>query len=245
MCSRPYRIAYLLACIHAGLVASASAEPLRPDSIVLVDTLGTATPDIRFSMFGSSATPFFGLHPYGSKFTGPQFTMERPGVLTSVGGFLNSCETVEGRLDCPSAAGITVQIRPAMENNPEYGPDPERLLASFPLSHDRDPFTYSFESAAVRVPLAAGVYYALFALPPGESGFILNSASSPFQYRALEAVFGDLDPGVGFSFQSRLRGAVRVTAEPVPEPGTLGLVLLCGGVIGARAVQRRRHAVKA
>ena len=229
---RHLRFAYLLPLIYPALGGIAAADP-----IVLVNTLGAATPDSRFSMSGSSATPFFGLHPYGSLFTGPRFILEQPGVLTSVGGFLNSCETVEGRLECPDAAGITVQIRPAIENNADYGPDPERLLSTFPLSHDEDPFTYSFESASVRVPLAAGAYYALFALPPGESGFILDDASAPFAYRALEGVFGHLDPGVGFSLQTRLHAGVLVTAEPVPEPGTLALVALSGILAGA--VRRR------
>jgi hypothetical protein len=89
----------------------------------------------------------------------------------------------------------------------------------------------SFESASFRLPLEPGTYFALFALPPGEGGYILGSAQSPFNYQALTTTFGVLDPRNGFSTVFELRGAVEVTATPVPEPSTLVLV-----IAGASAV---------
>ena len=131
---------------------------------------------------------------------------------------MSSCEQIA---TCGAGSPFTVQIRPALEMNPEFGPDPSKLIASFTMSHDRDPRTVSFESASFQLPLHKGTYYALFGLPPGEGGDILDSAMFPFPYRAPEAIFGIMDPGVNFSINANLHGAMLITAAPVtpiPEP---------------------------
>ena len=245
MPARPAVILSLLVALPLIAPSRARADPIAIPSVSLVDTLGAATTTTTFSVFGSGGYPFFGLHPYGAQFVGPRFTLQKPSVLTSVGGFVNSCESIIGGVPkCVSASSISVEIRPAGSGDAEAGPDRDTLLASFELSHDDNPFLVSFESASVRLPLEPGAYFALFALPAGEGGFILDSAQDPFPYRALTTTFGALDPRSGLSRAFDLRGAVQVTATPVPEPSTLALLLVGGSAaagLHAREARRYRH----
>ena len=220
----------------------ASADPIPITSVSLVDTLGSATTATTFSVFGSGGYPFFGLHAYGAQFVGPRFSLPTSSVLTSVGGFVNSCESIiEGVPKCVPASRVSVEIRPARSGDPNAGPDPDRLLASFDLSHDNNPFLVSFESATFRLPLDSGTYFALFALPSGEGGFVLDSAQDPFGYQALTTIFGVLDPRSGFSTAFELRGGVQVTATPVPEPSTLALLLVGGSAAATLRARRARR----
>jgi hypothetical protein len=238
----PRRLLLLSSAAALLLVPSpTTAEPVPLNSIAVVDTLGAAGTATAFNIGGSGGIPFFGLHSFGTAFVGPQFTLTMPSILTSVGGYVNSCESIlNGIPQCVPASAIGVQIRPAMFGDPTAGPDPTRLLASFELSHDNDPFTVSFESASVELLLAAGTYYALFTLPPGEGGSILSSAQDPFLFRAQSAMFGTLDPGPGSSFVRLEQGAVRVEAAPIPEPSTLSLVLAGAATAALRRRSRRR-----
>lgn len=211
---------------------------VRADPVAIVDTLGGVSTGTQFSIFGSTGLPFFGLHSFGTEFVGPEFTLDQPAVLTSVGGFVNSCESILGGVpQCVPASPITVQIRPAIGQVPDAGPDPDRIIASFVLSHDDEPVTVSFESATFELPLPAGTYYALFTLPPGEGGDILIAAQRPFVFSAGSATFGALDPATNFSGSFVSEGAVRVTASPVPEPSTLSLLVAGSAIAGA--VRRR------
>ncbi|HXW05954.1 MAG TPA: PEP-CTERM sorting domain-containing protein [Vicinamibacterales bacterium] len=217
----------------------ATADPVTLTSIAVVDTLGAAGTATRFNVGGSAGVPFFGLHSFGTAFVGPQFTLTRPSIVTRVGGYVNSCESiVNGVPQCVPASAIGVQIRPAQFGDPAAGPDPNQLLASATLSHDDDPFTIGFESASLDVLLQPGTYYALFTLPPGEGGFILSSAQEPFLFTAGAAMFGSLKPGVA-GFVRLEQGAVRVDAAPIPEPSTLSLLLSGSAAAALRRRSRR------
>jgi hypothetical protein len=234
----------LLICLVAAspllATAPAKAEPFTLPSVALVDTLAGASPDTRFSIFGSSGFPFFGVHPFGGVFVGPQFTITERRLLMNVGGFVNSCESIlNGVPQCASPSPIGLQIRPAIGGNPDAGPDPRKLVGSYALSDDADPLTISFESASPRLFLEPGTYYALFTLPPGEGGTILGAAQDPFDYASLRTTFGMMDPVSGSSFVRLDQGAVRVTVAPVPEPSTLALLAL-GGAASAFLRRRRR-----
>lgn len=237
--SRCFRNVGVASIVSLLIGAGAAADPVTTGSIVLVDTIGSMSLDTKFTS-GWGGWPVFGIHSYGGKYGGPQFTLTRPMVLTNVGAFISNCETlVAGVPDCNVALPIMVQIRPALASQ-EDAPDPSRVLATYPLSNDNDPFTVSFESASFRLPLEAGIYYALFAPPDDEGGAILDYAQEPL-FRAGSAIFGTFEPVTGTSSVSRMeRGAVLVTAAPVPEPSTIVLVVAGATMAAARRVRQRR-----
>src|SRR6476661_7097668 len=108
-------VALSLVAVLPLLSAEATAEPVILPSFSVLDTLGSATTETTFSIFGSGGFPIFGLHRFGTQLVGPRFTLTHRAVLTSVGGFVNSCEQIA---TCGAGSPFTVQIRPALEMNP-------------------------------------------------------------------------------------------------------------------------------
>ena len=55
--------------------AEATAEPVTMHPFSVLDTLGSATTETTFSIFGSGGFPIFGLHRFGTQMVGPRFTL--------------------------------------------------------------------------------------------------------------------------------------------------------------------------
>lgn len=172
-------------------------------SATIVDTLGAATPTTKFSVFGSS-----GLAILQSQFAGPEFSLTEPTTITEIGGFVNNCISIIGGVpQCPSPPPFVVQIRAAING----APDSSSIIASFVLSNDGAPLLVSYESVQPNLLLAPGTYYALFAPQSVDSGgFLLASASSPFQYLSGLTKIGVLDPTTGNTSAEVTFGAVRI-----------------------------------
>jgi hypothetical protein len=194
-----------IAALIAGLFVFASVIPGSSASITVLDTLGAATPDTQFSVFGAGGTSIL-----PSQFVGPQFTLTQPTTLTEVGGFMNNCISIVGGVPlCPGTLPLTVQIRPSVNGVP----DPFTVLGSFSLTHDNDPLTVSYESVALNLTLQPGTYFALFAPHNADQGFLLESANVPFNYQAGLITMGVLNPFTGNSSASQQFGAVRILGE--------------------------------
>lgn len=157
-------------------------------TISIVDTLGVATPDTQFSVFGTDGSIV------GPTFIGPKFTLEQPTTLTEIGGFLNNCRSFSlGVPQCPTTLPFIVQIRPIIVDVPH----PSILLGTFVLSHDNNPFIVSYESVAMSLTLPAGTYFALFGPQNNDEGFLLAGANNPFNYRAGLVEIGVFLPSFG------------------------------------------------
>lgn len=196
----------------------ASAEPI-------IDTLGSATPTTQFSIFPSGGPGIA-----SESFVGPQFSLTEATQLTEIGGFIadGSCDAGE----CTLSAPFTVQIRPSTDGIPDLS----RVLASFVLSTDNDPFVVSYETAQIDLTLGAGTYFALFAPAlSGGAGYLLVNALSldGSAYVAGSTPMGFLNPVAGDSLLFEVPAAVRILGEParaVPAPP--GIWLLGSGALG-------------
>jgi hypothetical protein len=192
---------------QAQTVADADASHgARPRSTyVVLDTLGTATPTTKFSVFGSGGNGIF-----SEQFIGPQFTLPRRSVLTQVGGFVNNCDSIlSGVPQCPNTRPFVVQIRRSVNG----APDPRLVVAAAPLTHDNDPLVVSFESARFdAIPLEAGTYFAIFTpQQAGDAGFLIGSALG---YAPGITAVGTITPA-GSTFDAAAHTAVRIVARPV------------------------------
>jgi hypothetical protein len=218
--------------VQVAVALLAGVGTARAESISLVDTLGGATPNTMFSVFGSG-----GISVLENQFVGPQFVLAGRTVVTEIGGLLNNCKSIgEGIPNCTNTSPFRVEIRPSVNGVP----DRSHVLASVPLSDDRDPLRVSFESASLRLPLGPGSYFALFAPEPGDAGYLLGHAQDPFGYEAGLVRIGVMGP----EDSSFIDGfaAVRVLGEtnPIPEPSTF--LLLGGSALGLIAKARRTRA---
>jgi hypothetical protein len=221
---------FFVVTLIAALGIFASVGPVSASATIsIVDTLGVATPATQFSVFGAS-----GASVLGSQFVGPEFTLTQPTILTEIGGFVNNCDSiVEGVPLCPTTLPFTVQIRRSTNGVP----DASTVLASFVLSHDNNPLIVSYESVAINLPLQPGSYFALFAPQGNDQGFLLGSASSPFNYQAGLIYMGFLDPSTGISSAPQQFGAVRILGETATvvidgcNSGVTNSVLSSGGTI--------------
>src|SRR5688572_8942061 len=152
----------------------ASADPVSANAVVVLDTLGAATPSTVFSVFGAG-----GITIGGGQLAGPEFHIVAPTVITQVGAFTNNCGEMDaGVPNCDATSPFVVQLHPSVGGVP----DPARVLGSFTLSHDDDPLNVSFETASMRIALQPGSYFALFRAQGDDMGYLLTGASEPFGY---------------------------------------------------------------
>ena len=190
---------YFGATVVSGLLIFANVAPAGANgTISVLDTLGTATPDMQFSWVGSTSLITNGFFPMG-----PKFTLTQPTTLTEIGAFLN-CE-----LSLCLAPPLTVEIRPSINGLP----DPSTVLATFPLSDDNDPFVFSYESVAINLLLQPGTYFAIFASQGFDEFSLLFRAIDPFNYEAGLIDLGVVHVSSGVSFVFQERGAVRILGE--------------------------------
>lgn len=194
---------------HAQTDAATPSGAHHAHTVTVLDTLGTATPKTKFSLFGSA-----GITIINDQFAGPQFTLKRRSVLTSVGAFVNNCNSFSGGVpQCRNTLPFVVQIRRSVNGVP----DPRLLIAAAPLTHDNDPLTFSFESAGFDdIPLEAGTYFAIIApQQAADGGYLLGSAQS---YVAGITAIGIVNP-TGSMLDSANYAAVRIIAKPVKKWG--------------------------
>ena len=155
--------------ISAALVFAlgASAAPASGDPLTLVDTLGTATPTTTFNFAGGGGQGIF-----AEQKVGPRFVLTQPTVITEIGGIVNNCKTIlAGVPQCPDTAPLVVQIVPLVDGLP----DVQNVLATFVLSHDNDPLTFSYESVNPNLQLGAGTYFAPFGAQNEDVGSLANA----------------------------------------------------------------------
>jgi hypothetical protein len=225
-------VAVLAALAQAVLPPRAAADPIRASTVTLVDSLGAASPTTIFEVLGGVG----GISVLDNQFVGPQFVVGTRTVLTHVGGFLNNCKAISGGIpNCPDTSPLRVEIRASVNGVPDLS----RVLASVPLSDDRDPLRVSFESASLRLPLAAGSYFALFVAEPGDAGFLLGSALDPFVYRPDMVRLGLVIEDRSSVFDTFAAARVLGEAAPVPEPTTLLLLGTSALALIARSKRRR------
>lgn len=201
------RLRRFIATLIAGLLIFASVGQIGASAPVsILDTLGIATPATQFPLFDSTGQGIFDF-----QFVGPQFTLTQPITLTEIGAFVNvRCEIPDSGVSlCSSPSPLIVQIRPSVNGLP----DPATVLASFFLSHDNDPLVVSYESVAINLPLQPGTYFALFVPQPDNAGFLLGSATSPFNYQAGLISLGALNPISQDAVVIQTFGAVRILGE--------------------------------
>jgi hypothetical protein len=194
-----------------------AANTVGTSTLSLVDALGAASPATHFSVFGSS-----GWTINSSQIVGPEFTLTQTTTITEIGGFVNNCASIdEGSPQCPGTVPFKVQIRPSRNGIP----DPATVLASFTLSHDDDPLVISYESVSPNLTLGPGRYFALFAPQGSDTGFLLDSATDPFNYRPEVSTLGFLDPGTRISFTLAEVGAVRILGARVTPGAAVRLLM--------------------
>ena len=197
-----HRIRLLLASIAAlsfslvPIIASAD-----DDKVVIVDSLGSATPATQFSTSGSGGLTIANNGPTTPGFrqdVGPMFTLTKPTLIKEIGGFLFSGHS------------LNVQIVRASLNG---GPDPSAVIATYTLSHHNAPSLISFESTRIRLALKPGTYFALF-VAQGDEGYLLGGATFPFVYQAGLVPMGFCSPPPTCTASPGEFGAVRILGNP-------------------------------
>jgi len=144
---------------------------------------------------------------FAEQFIGPRFTLSEPMVITEVGALVNNCSSIIlGVPQCPETLPFIIEIRRSVNGVP----DASGALGRFTLSHDDDPLVVAFETTSPNISLAPGEYFALIGSQGADAGFLLDGASSPFNYTAGMFTMGVLNPATGGSFATERPGAVRI-----------------------------------
>ena len=191
--------ALILLVVVATWTTMASAST---SSATLVDTLGEASPTDTFSVFGSG-----GASIAADILAGPKFDLERPIVITEIGGFVNNCAAIfMGVPLCPETSPFVVRV---VQPSADGSPDNEAPLAVLTLSHDDDPLRNSYEFVQPDLLLGTGTYFALFGAQNEDSGWLMAGAGS---YQAGAAPLGFWQPG--WAYVVSYPGAVRVLGRP-------------------------------
>jgi hypothetical protein len=188
----------------------------------LIDSLAGLDTATSFSVFGSG-----GQSIGTSQLVGPRLTLSQRTLVTNIGAYVMNCSAIIGGQPlCPDRKPFVVQIRPALDGVPH----PDVVLATFELSDDGDPLLVSFESASMNLMLPAGTYFALFSpQQPQDSGFLMNSAQDPFEYRSDLVPLGVVAESGTYVVENyaavRILGLVlppfAPTSTPVPTPTPL------------------------
>lgn len=210
MMARYSRVLLVVAAATAILVGFAAAARGNATTSV-IDTIGTVPLDTHFSVWasgGASITPTRG--------SGVTFTVTEPVKLTEVGAFVNNCgEFAAGVANCPDRQPFVIEFRVVYEN---------MFLSTLPtatvtLSDDGDPYLISYESAHPNLILGPSpqgpIKYAAVIRPQGDNtGWVLGSATSPFEYQSAATEVGILDPEAGLgSYLSTQYVGTRILAE--------------------------------
>jgi hypothetical protein len=119
--------------------------------VTLLNNLGDATTESRIAEEGRN-----GYAVAFDQSIGLLFHVGRPTVVKEVGGFVQSLPS-----SAPGPANVIVEIHPAL---PDGRPNRDSVLASAPVSAQRDPHFITFQRALFHTFLRPGDYYALFAL---------------------------------------------------------------------------------
>jgi hypothetical protein len=197
------------------------AVQARAHAFPIIDTLGNATPAMQFSILGHGGVA---LRP--TQFIGPLFRVIQPTVLTEIGTFLNNAT---------GSRPFTVRIYRSKDGLP----DPQALVTTLSLSHDRDPLVVSYESVTARVVVGPGTYFALFAPQDGDGGEgdLLAAARTPFDYRAGTTTLACLGKSCGSQTVFEGFAALRILGEVVkPAPKPALFFFLDSGLTGAMLV---------
>ncbi len=206
-------LAVVLALVFSTTRADATrSQPAPPTA--LVDTLAGAQPTDVFG-FGASGGAQEGYSIGYDNQLAFEISLTRPMVITEIGGFVN-CSIFGG---C-SAPAFAVDVRASIGGVPSGA-----VLGSFVLSDDGDPESTSFETASPRLVLSPGAYFVLLRMREAglAEGSLLGNVYpnscciDPSYHAGFPPAFGAFDAGVYTPFaDSRVGGAVRVLARPIP-----------------------------
>jgi hypothetical protein len=205
----PRRLASVLALASALLLVAAppgTAAGHRSKATTFVDSLNASPATV----FDDAALGAY-LPIWAEQSLGPQFTVTRPTVLAQVGAFANAYASnypTEGR-------PFRVEIRRA---DADGLPADGAPLAVADLTDDHDASTWRYESAAFRVRLRPGTYFALVSAdspplndPPFPGGVLTSTnEGGEVSYLADDVQLGVRDPVAGTEQLTTGRAAFRV-----------------------------------
>jgi LysM repeat protein len=197
--------------IRVGERIAIPGEFFIGELVTLVDTLGPATPETTFSVYGSGGS---------TGDIGPLFTLAQPTRITEIGGFVT--DLTYGR----SRDWLEVEICPVLRNPFEPAPashfvaDCPSAPATFALPRPA-PYTYAYESVAPGLILPAGDYVAIFTGRGDAGGSLLWQASDPFAYLPASIAQwyeGSSLPSTSGPLAVRVLGRSLAAWAPTPAP---------------------------
>src|SRR5689334_15098017 len=185
----------LAVCLFAASLFTISASA-QQNCGPLVDSLGTFSASSTYSVFGAGA-----LTVSRYQAVGPRIILDQPKVITEIGAMANS------------AFPLIVQIRPSLNGVP----NPSAVIASFALSFDNDPYTFSYESVKPNLTLPAGTYFVIFTTQTEEDIAGMLQTFPPYIAGTFPAGIVNLNTGES-SFSDVATGAARILACALVTP---------------------------